>query len=330
MAYSVNAPFWSDGAEKRRWFSLPQTNMFIQFSASNNWVVPPGAIWIKHFDLVTNEVTGAKRRLETRFLVKNPTSLYGITYRWEPGATNARLVDDDGLDEDIVIWSAGDQTRPQRWSYPSRSACLACHTLNAGGLLGFSTVQLNGDHDYPDSGLSNQLLALAHAGYFQGTIPPPASLPRLVPANHPTASLEYRVRSYLDANCSACHQPGGSAPNTWDARFITPTAGTRIIEGALNDQGGDVANRLVTPGDLDHSEIFTRINSRGPKQMPPLASSRLDDASIELLRTWISSSEIRSRGSYETWRSVFLNGASESEADPNADLDQDGGTNEQE
>lgn len=330
VAYSVNAPFWSDGAEKRRWFSLPQTNTFIQFSASNDWVVPAGAVWIKHFDLVTNEVTGAKRRLETRFLVKNPTSLYGITYRWEVGATNASLVDDDGLEEDIVIWSAGDQTRTQRWSYPSRSACLACHTLNAGGLLGFSTVQLNGDHDYPDSGPTNQLLALAHANYFQGRIPSPASLPRLVPANHPTASLEYRVRSYLDANCSACHQPGGSAPNTWDARFITATASARIIEGALNDQGGDAANRLVSPGDLDHSEIFTRINSRGPKQMPPLASSELDLASIELLRSWITSREISSRGSYETWKSAFLSGVSEPDADPTADLDQDGGTNEQE
>lgn len=330
VGYSVNVPFWSDGAEKRRWFSLPRTNTFIQFSASNNWVVPAGAVWIKHFDLVTNEVTGTRRRLETRFLIKNSTGLYGITYRWEPGSTNATLVPKDGVEEDIPILSAGGLIRTQRWSYPSRSACLACHPVNAGGLLGFSTVQLNGDHEYPDSGPTNQLRALAQAGYFQGPIPSPASLPRLVPANHPTASLEYRVRSYLDANCAGCHQPGGSAPNTWDARFVTSTAISRIIEGSLNDQGGDEANQLVSPGDLDHSEIFTRINTRGPKQMPPLASSELDRASVELLQTWINSPEIRSRGSYQIWRSAVLSGAAEAEADPAADPDQDGGNNEQE
>jgi hypothetical protein len=36
-----------------------------------------------------------------------------------------------------------------------------------------------------------------------------AGLPRLTALDEGSATLEHRVRAYLDVNCSACHRPGG-------------------------------------------------------------------------------------------------------------------------
>src|SRR5262249_21728107 len=77
VPYNVNVPLWSDGAAKTRWFSVPNsgppytTDEQITFASSGEWSFPPGTVFIKHFDLVTNEITGGKRRLETRLLVRD-------------------------------------------------------------------------------------------------------------------------------------------------------------------------------------------------------------------------------------------------------------------
>ena len=80
-------------------------------------------------------------------------------------------------------------------------------------------------------------------GYFTvATQPPPArSLRALAAAGDTTTSVEFRVRSYLQANCAQCHDGSGVA--AWDARLRTPLGEAGMIDGALNDNGGNPANR---------------------------------------------------------------------------------------
>src|ERR1051325_9878094 len=47
VPYDINVPFWSDNANKTRWFSLPKTNLFIGFAPDANWSFPTSAVWIK-------------------------------------------------------------------------------------------------------------------------------------------------------------------------------------------------------------------------------------------------------------------------------------------
>ena len=62
VPYDVNLPFWSDNAIKRRWFSVPDTNQFLEFSPDGNWSFPTGTVWIKHFELeLTNGVAASRR-----------------------------------------------------------------------------------------------------------------------------------------------------------------------------------------------------------------------------------------------------------------------------
>ncbi len=288
LPYDINVPFWSDNAGKTRWFSVPDTNLAIGFSNAGNWSFPTGTVWIKHFELqLTNGVPASRKRLETRFIVKNESGVYGVTYRWGDSLTNAMLVAPEGLNESFVIDDGGGILRTQIWHYPGRGECLRCHTAVAGHALGFNTPQMNRNFDY-DGVVTNQILALSQAGYFLSDVTDVSSMLALAPATDSGASLELRARSYLSANCVQCHQPGGAGLGSWDARITTPLTNAGIINGPLIDNLGDPNNRVIIPGMQSNSATYSRMASFGAKHMPPLATSVLNTEAISLLDQWIT------------------------------------------
>lgn len=294
VPYDVNVPFWSDNAIKSRWFSLPDTNLTIGFSATGNWSFPTGSVWIKHFELeLTNGVAASRKRIETRFIVRNTNGVYGLTYRWD-SLTNATLVAEAGTNETFVI-NDGGTLRNQVWHYPSRSECLACHTPAGGYALGFNTAQLNRNQTY-DAVMTNQIAALNAAGYFTTPVTAaPATLLALAHDTNAAFSLEFRARSFLAANCSQCHQPGGAAGRaTWDARFTTPTADANLINATPANNFGDPAKFIIAPQSPTNSVLLTRLTARDlgslPSiQMPPLATNLTNAPAVQLITDWINS-----------------------------------------
>ena len=95
--YRVNVPFWSDHAEKERWFSLPPGTRF-SVGEDGSLGYPTGTVWVKQFDMeMAPGDPSTRRRLETRFLVQTPFGVpYGATYRWNPEGTEAELVPPGG------------------------------------------------------------------------------------------------------------------------------------------------------------------------------------------------------------------------------------------
>lgn len=287
VPYEVNVPFWSDYATKSRWFSLPNTNQFIMFNVNAHWEIPTGAIWVKHFDLeMIRGLPDSRRRVETRFLVRTETGVYGLSYKWDASQTNAELVSAEGLTETILIEEDG-MIRPQVWRYPSRNECLLCHTEVAGFALAFNTPQLNRyttTFGIPE----NQISMLSQMGYFADTLPPhDDDWPRLSDANDATETLTWRVRSYLHSNCVQCHQPGGAGRDSWDARLSVALENSGIIDGLPNDTLGIPDGRIVKPGVLDDSVLFKRISEMGSHHMPPLATTELNHRAVDLVAQWI-------------------------------------------
>jgi len=315
----VNLPFWSDHAEKRRWFSIPDTSTAMEWAQDANWQFPAGQVWIKHFDIETELGNPAsKRRLETRFLVKNSAGAYGVTYRWRADQSDADLVAAAGLDEVLS---------PSRtWRYPSRSECMTCHTPAAGHALSFNTRQINLDADY--SGLTqNQLSAFGLAGYFSNPLPPVSSLPRMAASDDETQSLESRARSYLAVNCAPCHQPGGGGGNSWDLRAHITTEATGIVGGILANPNGDAANRFLAPGDTAHSMAITRMTGGGGlNRMPPLGNPVTDTVGVDLLTAWIEA-DLPDWQSYAEWHEENFGADGGPEAAPDGDWDGDGRRN---
>ncbi|HUL51194.1 MAG TPA: hypothetical protein VLU94_01285, partial [Candidatus Nitrosotalea sp.] len=219
----------------------------------------------------------------------------------------------------------GGITRTQVWHYPSRAECLACHTASGGFALGFNTPQLNRDTDY-GSGAESQIAALSRVGYFTTPATNLHTLRSLAASTNASVSLEYRVRSYLAANCSQCHQPGGPTVALWDARITTPLSQTSLIDGRLNNDAGDTNNRVVVPGSLLHSMLLQRISVRGPRQMPPLDSTVLDTNAISLVSAWITN-DLPSYQTFAQWQDANFGSTNSPDALPTADPDADGAIN---
>jgi hypothetical protein len=98
-----------------------------------------------------------------------------------------------------------------------------------------------------------------------------------VSINNPMATIQHRMRSWIDSNCSQCHRPGGFCPQ-YDARFYTP----------LNKQ--NLINTYVKFRDLAGSQLYQRDNSLEPAlKMPPLAKNVVHEVAMAVLRQWIAS-----------------------------------------
>jgi len=285
LPYEVNVPLWSDHSQKLRWLALPARGA-IRFSATDEWRFPPGAVFIKHFDLPVDDTNAAVReRLETRLLViARDGSAYGVTYKWRADASDAVLLD-GALTESVRVKTASGH-REQVWTYPSRSDCLVCHNAMAGWVLGVNTRQMN--RPCPDGGAENQLARWSRLGMFNRALSADeiSQCGRLFALDDSTASVADRARSYLDANCAYCHRPL-HLQQLFDARFETPLRLQRLVDAPAYRGGNQGGTLLIDPGRPHRSLLLQRLLACDGERMPPLGRSIADHAAATVVAAWI-------------------------------------------
>ena len=289
IAYDIVVPFWSDGAAKLRWAAIPDGT--ISYSPTGDWIFPKGTVFVKTFELPTDAANSAgKRRLETRLLICDSTGgVYGVLYKWRPDGSDADLLS-AGQSEAIPVKSSAGQVHEQTWYYPSRQDCLACHNSKTSGVLGLKARQMNRSFVFPSGVTDNELRAWNHVGLFAPKIDEAGlgDIATLAAADDTARSLQDRARSYLDANCSQCHRPGGTVAY-FDARYSTPLAQQELVDGpVLIDQGID-RPRVISPHDIWRSIAYMRVNTLDDIKMPPVARETIDVNGVKLLQDWIMS-----------------------------------------
>ncbi len=299
IPYDVPNPLWSDNAEKRRWVILPNDGSFntpaedVIFSAGGSWIFPAGTVFVKHFDApISANNPEAVKRLETRFLVCTPGGgKYGFTYKWNAAGTDASLLE-GSVNEAYDFTNSQGGTEARVWSYPSRGDCMVCHNDVSGQALGVKTAHLNSDLYYPLTGrIANQLETLNALGIFSTTLSV-TDLENYIEAralDDESAPLEHRVRSYLDTNCSHCHQPGAQGDG-FDARLSTPLNLQNLINAIpqrYEDLGPD--GRYIKPGNTALSAVHVRTNAVGNGDaMPPLAKNMAHGQGVAALQAYIT------------------------------------------
>jgi hypothetical protein len=264
VAYRPQFELWSDGADKRRWIDLPP-GQTIDTSDMDDWDFPDGTKLWKEFS-----VDG--KRLETRLLVKKGRSnddWIGLSYVWN----------DDQSDAIAAPWGVVDV----RFGHdvPGAGECVACHGGRKGRILGFSAVQLSAPAAPGEIGIT-ELVA-------QNRLTRPPASPLVIPGN----DGERAALGYLHANCSHCHnetRPPHEGPRCFAAKSS--------YDFTLNASALDTVDRTPTyrtaigsavkRGDPGGSRLIELVATRGfLRQMPPLATERVDDAAVVQLRLWI-------------------------------------------
>lgn len=284
IEYEINAPFYSDGSRKRRWFGIPE-NTTVGFNPTEKYDLPVGSATVKHFEI--SRADGTTRRLETRVFLRQPDGWQGYTYKWNAAGSDADLLD-AAQTETISVRTESGTTRTQDYEYPSRAACLNCHTQAAGVPLGVRTAQLNRTKTFPNGVTDNQLRAYNTVRLFDRDIGAASQYAVQVNPADTTAPLALRARSYLDTNCSQCHQPGGPTGSDMDLRRTTPIAQTRTVGVAPN--GGDLGiagAQRIRAGNKAQSLVWERMRRLDSNRMPPIASHVVDDAGVALIGQWI-------------------------------------------
>ena len=299
LPYTPNTLAWSDGAVSSHWLAVPwaggqdTVDQQIGFAPTGAWTFPGGTVFVQNLGLVTDQTNpnAPLHRLETRLLVLDPYgAAYGVTYKWRPDNSDADLLT-NSLTENLVLTNAtGTQT--QTWYYPAPTTCLSCHTAVAGYVLGVNTRQLNGNLNYTATGVTdNQLRTWNHAGLFnpafdEGGI---TNLAAMAAVTNPAAPLATRVKSYIDANCAGCHQPGGPGPS-FDARYDTALTNQSLVYGPVIANLGVDNAYVVSPQDVWRSLLYQRADSLAKgTRMPPVAHSLLDSNALPVIAAWIDS-----------------------------------------
>lgn len=264
IPYDVKVPFYSDGADKRRWFAIPDGTS-IQVRPDGHFDFPRGSV-------VAKEFSDKGVKLETRLLVRHDDGNWaGYTYQWDPVQNDARLVS---------AQAAGVTARlPRTWYLPHRGECARCHQAAGGYVIGLEVPQL--DHKIKArTGTYDQLAAFEHAGLLG---PRSAAFPVL-----DTGSVEQRARAWLHANCAYCHQPEATGQGDMDLRFTTPLEQMNICDVPPQFGSFDTVDaRRIAPGDPKRSMLLRRIRSRSFIRMPPVGPLTPDKEGAALVEAWI-------------------------------------------
>lgn len=278
VTYEVNVPFWSDNAEKSRFFVLPEGKS-LGYRSNGSWEVPVGTTLVKNFEITIEQ---RKRILETRLIKRIEDGWEAATYVWDKKGKDAELLP-NGKQVEI----GGLRTR-QSWHAPSSSECASCHVDAAGYLLGLNTAQLNRNSA---DGKSNQIEDWVRKGFV--SLPTDVNLETenwFCSPYDEGADLEARARVWLDVNCAMCHQPEGPGNAKIDLRYATSPEATNMI-GIRPAQGdlGIVDAQLIAPGHPERSLMVHRIETLGQGRMPMIGSNLVDEKAVKLLNEWIQS-----------------------------------------
>jgi hypothetical protein len=248
---------WSDGADKLRWFQLPD-GATIDSSDMDRWRLPIGTKLFKEFAL------GGKR-LETRLIWR-----IADTGNREKDTLVGSFVWNDTETEAVLAREGASNIRGTEHDAPDVDTCWRCHIGEPGSALGLSALQIGDVSALP--------LSVQPGTTF---VAPNPALGYL----HANCGHCHNPSGGAWSDSTMVLRLSAQETNAAATQIVQTTVGVALTQWV--DKG--YSYRIVA-GDPDQSAAFFRATQRTMNvQMPPLATEKTDDAGLALLRAWIES-----------------------------------------
>jgi len=299
--YAPATPMWNDGAVAQHHLAIPGDGVIVTTNARKiisgfMWHFPTDTVLARTLTLELKKGDAASaQRVETQLLHFDGRTWNPYSYRWNAAQTDADLVPDEGAGDtfNVTDASAPGGRREIPWRFHSRAECLRCHNAWANETVSFNWLQLGAANYAPakrqTTNAPSELRRLEERGLIE-VKNLPKNLARLVNPHDAAQPLELRARSWLHANCAACHRngAGGAVPSHLNIDKKLDAARVLDVRPARGDFGLTDA-RVIAPGRPYSSALLWRIATEGAGHMPMTGSRTVDEAGAKLVRDWIAS-----------------------------------------
>lgn len=293
IPYKPATELFTDYALKKRFVWMPNGTIATYENDYSVLNLPVGAVLIKVFYYNNVQPSNNTKIIETRLMIRKASGWIFAEYIWNNQQTEALLTTQSTsrqiswLDSNSVINTIAYRTPEVDYE------CLRCHARFNNEViepLGIKPQNINYVLNYSD-GPKNQLEKLIEFGYLENNLP--SSIISTVDFEDTTKSLNLRVRSYFDANCTHCHIDGGEAAmhnlryafneTTNPMKMGVSAHAAHYLEG--------YNNVTVTPGNVGQSILHYRMTTENDFLyiMPPLGRTKRHEEAIQLIESWINS-----------------------------------------
>ena len=293
IPYEPASGLFTDYALKKRFVWMPPSVKATYMTDDKVVNFPIGTILIKTFYYNTIQPGNTTQLIETRLLVRKADRWYFYEYLWNDAQTDAILVTgsdfENGGVKNFIFQKPNGEIVNESYRIPSESECYACHKINdIRTPIGLKPQNLNFNLTY-NSGTKNQLQQLVDQGYLDNF---PSSIVSTVDYHDTTKSLDLRVRSYLDANCSHCHQDQGRCDYRALRLSFSKTTNPTLLGICVqaDETLSPTLQKLISPGNYNKSVMNYRLTTNVESQrMPLLGRTIVHDEGVALIQDWINS-----------------------------------------
>jgi uncharacterized repeat protein (TIGR03806 family) len=287
--YEVNAPLFSDYAEKARFIYLPAGAKMV-YRENGAFEFPDGSAIIKNFYYYAHAAQPemGRRIIETRVLLKETKGWKALDYIWNTDQTEA-VLEVAGATTPVTWLTHTGKKQDLEYVIPNVNQCKGCHSFDGQFTpIGITTKQLN--LTLPSR--ENQLLAFQQQGMLD--LPESFDAARaahLTDYRNPENDLEKSARSYLDANCAHCHNSHGPASTSGMFLDIQESNPEHLGIGkppVAAGRGSGNRKYGIVPGKPSESILLFRMEHTDPGiRMPELGRQMVHEEGVALIREWI-------------------------------------------
>ncbi len=294
IPYEPASSLFTDYALKKRFIWMPEGTKAKYEEDGKTLDFPVGTTLIKNFYYNTLQPNNTTKIIETRLMIRKSTGWIFAEYIWNDAQTEANLLTgadfESGSSKEITFKKPNNEIITTSYRIPSENECFACHRVDGKAIpIGTKPQNLNNIYNYSTNNIKNQLQKLVDEGYLASY---PATINSTVDYHDTSKPLDIRLRSYLDANCSHCHQQNARC----DYRALrlnfnqtTNLANLGVCVTAAEPVSSTIS-KIVAPGNYNKSVMHYRLQSTdGSNMMPLLGRTIVHDEGLLLVQEWINS-----------------------------------------